>query len=206
MNDTDISALKAAVDRYASQRGGRIYAPIMHPDFSAVPSHHGHERFEVIKNLVGPEHHSLLDVGSHWGYFPHRFEDMGLQVTAVENNKDYLYFLRSIRELCGKKFEIWDRSVFELPASRYDVVLALAIFHHFIKTEKLHLALEQLLGRLNCDLLIFQAHGPGEGQMEGSFANYAPEEFAEFIARHVGLNRIDLIGKFGSRPMYALTR
>lgn len=100
----DFFTLRQGIIKYAQKHGGKIYSPIMHPLLSDIPSQFGHDCFEIIKPYIPIAAKSVLDIGSHWGYFAHRFEDCGLSVTAVENNKNYLYFLKSIRELCEQNY------------------------------------------------------------------------------------------------------
>ncbi len=203
---SDVNELKVAVQAYADEHRGRIYAPILHPEFAHFASHHGHDRFEALQDHVPGDARTMLDIGSHWGYFAHRFEDLGLQVTAAENNREYLYFLRSIRAVCGKRFEVWDRSVFELPAMQVDLVLALNIFHHFIKTEALHRQFVELLERLECRYMFLQPHRPEEGQMKGAYRNYAPHDFVAFVMQHCRLTGSKLVAKFQGRPVFLLSK
>lgn len=205
-HDNLLQELKVAVDAYANKRGGHIYAPIMHPEFASVPSQHSHSRFDAIAPFVPNEAKTLLDIGSHWGYFAHRFEELGLHVTAAENSTEYLYYLRAIRELTGAKFNVWDRSVFEIPVLEYDVVLALNIFHHFIKKEAVFNQFMDFLERLKCRIIIFQPHNPAEGQMIGSFKNYAPDVFAELISDKTGLTSISRIVAIKGRPIYVISK
>lgn len=200
-----LDELKQAILDYAVKRGGRIYAPIDLPEFAHIPSHHGHERFDLISPHVPRDAKSLLDIGSHWGYFAHKFEDLGLKVTVAENSAEYLYFLQAIRALAGKRFNVWERSVFEIPEKEYDVVLALNIFHHFIKKEAVFNKFVHFLEQLNCKVLIFQPHNPSEGQMRGAFKNFGPEEFAEFVAVKVGLTSLNRIGLCEGRPIYVIS-
>jgi len=197
--------LRSRVLEYAEKRGGRIYSPIMHPDFDDIPSQHGSHRIDVIRPHLSKNYRTALDVGSHWGYFSHFLESEGLDVTAAENNYDYLYFLEAIKELCDRNFTIWNRSVFELDQKSFDVVLALNIFHHFIKTEDLHLRLVKFLNELQCKAMFFQAHNPREGQMDGSFRNYSPLEFAEFVAANLAFTSVRQIGASESRPIFLIT-
>jgi 2-polyprenyl-3-methyl-5-hydroxy-6-metoxy-1,4-benzoquinol methylase len=201
----DLKELISAVETYAKKRGGKIYAPIMHPEFSRFPSQHGHERFDAIVSYVPKEARTLLDIGSHWGYFAHRFEELGLKVTAAENSAEYLYFLRAIRELCGKKFDVWSHSVFDLQNTEYDVILALNIFHHFIKKETIYNDFVCFLNKLRCKTIIFQPHNPKEGQMTGSFRNFTPQDFVEFVAANTGLTFIKKVAAFEGRPIFIIS-
>lgn len=207
MNSTlDITKLRAEVQDYANKRNGLIYAPIMHQEFSGFKAHHGHERFDMIAERIPPKYHTILDIGSHWGYFAHRFEERGFMVTAAENSTEYLYFLEAIRELCGKKFTVWRESVFKLPDPTFDVVLALNIFHHFIKTETVFRQFDNFLKRLDCELMVFQPHNPSEGQMKASYLNFSPHEFVDYVS---GVSRLPVstrIGTIEGRPIFILSK
>ena len=203
---TLIQDLLRDVRDYAAAHEGRLYAPICHPAFSDIPYHHGPERFDLIAPYIPADAETALDIGSHWGYFAHRLEDAGLRVTAAEMNKQYLDYLTRIRNLCGKQFEVYDRSVFELEGRlSYDVTLALNIFHHFIKTKSAFDSLVDFLNRLDSKIIFFQTHNPKEGQMAGSFLNFEPDEFADFVRETAGMTNFERIGTFGKRPMYAIT-
>jgi 2-polyprenyl-3-methyl-5-hydroxy-6-metoxy-1,4-benzoquinol methylase len=206
VTSSEIDALVRDVEEYAKQHKGRIYAPIDHPAFAHVPSQHGAERFEPIRSHMPDGMETALDIGTHWGYFAHRLEGLGLRVTAAENMESYLGFLRRIRDLYEDTFDIYAQSVFDLEGDvEFDVVLALNIFHHFIKTERAHGELIDFLERLRCKALFFQSHNIKEGQMSDAFRNYSPEKFCSVIVAHVPtLNRFDQIAAFGARPMFLL--
>jgi 2-polyprenyl-3-methyl-5-hydroxy-6-metoxy-1,4-benzoquinol methylase len=199
--------LQADVRAYAEAHKGRIYAPIRHPAFDGIPFQHGPNRWELIEPEIPASAETALDVGSHWGYFAHCLEDHGLKVVAAEVKPAYLDYLDRIRELCGTEFEVFRQSVFELPDPvRFDVVVAMNIFHHFLKTEDSYDSLVDFLHRLDCEVMFFQAHNPAEGQMRGAHRNMAPEDFAAFVAEQAGLAKMEEIGKIRQRSVYALRR
>lgn len=200
-----VEELRDDVLDYAAKRSGRIYAPIDHPAFSDIPAHHGPERLELIRRSLPETTRTVLDIGSHWGYFANGLEAAGFTVTAAENNPEYLDFLYRIRALQGHRFTVFAHSIFEMEAPRFDAVLALNIFHHFIKDEATFGQFEAFLGRLECKAMMFQAHAPGEGQMANAYRNYSPEEFVRFLSEAADLPVVEVIGQFGSRLMYRLT-
>lgn len=212
MTREEIDELVAQVEDYAARRGGKMYAPIEHPAFEHIACQHGHGRFEAIAPHIPPDARTALDIGTHWGYFAHRLERFGLDVTAAENMESYLPFLGKIRELHGDRFTIWPHSVFDLPGKvAFDVVLAFNIFHHFIKTEETCGLFVDFLGRMECKVMFFQAHFPGERQMQGAFRNFPPDEFVEFLIANSGLtsaSRIEAASGAGEakRPLFKLTR
>jgi 2-polyprenyl-3-methyl-5-hydroxy-6-metoxy-1,4-benzoquinol methylase len=206
MSDSEsIKELRSDVEAYADAHKGRIYAPIRHPAFADVPSQHGSDRWDLIAGHIPASAKTALDIGSHWGYFAHCLEDQGLDVVAAELSPSYLDFLDRIKAVSGKRFEVFRQSVFELPDPvRFDVVVALNIFHHFIKDEAVYGEFVDFLHRLDCEVLFFQAHDPAEGQMAGAYRNFAPDDFAAFITEEAGLSSVDKIGAIGRRPVYAL--
>lgn len=191
---------------YAAQGNGKIYQPIMHPDLEDIPSSHGHERFELIKSHLPFRYGSVLDLGANWGYFSHRLEDAGFECTAVESFPIELYFLKRLHIAESRNFKIIAKSILDLDGRlEYDVVLALNIFHHFLKDEfKYHRWLD-FLERLDTKVFFFEPHLPNEEQMKGSYINYEPEEFANVIAERCRMKRVHEIGRStDGRPLYVL--
>lgn len=182
------------IESYARRRKGKLYNPIPHPAFAHLPYRHGPERFDMIAPHLGFRNGTVLDIGSRFGYMAHRLEDMGYSVTAVEVAKDDMYFLTEIRDLCERRFEVIHDSVFNLDKLEYDVVIALNIFHHFMKTRDTFEQLDDFLGRLKCRMLIYQAHYPHERQMAGAWRNMTPDEAVQYLSEKLSLPRITEIG------------
>ncbi len=192
----------------ARQKHRKIYAPILHPDLADIPSSHGTERFEMIRDHLPAAPAAVLDIGSHWGHFCHCLEGMGYRCTAVESAKEGLYFLRKLRRAENRQFEVIDGSILDLETDReFDVVLALNIFHHFLKTKDLHEGMVRLLGRLKMRVIFFQPHLPEETQMAGAFRNYSPGEFVSFVKEHGRFSRVKELGAAaGGRAIFKLER
>ena len=208
METAEIDALRRDILDYAVRRKGKIYAPIDHPALADIPSEHGADRFELIASHLHsfPSLRTALDIGTHWGFFAHRLEQRGLEVTAVENMQEYLKFLYRLRSLYGDRFTVYEKNLFSMQGVlQYDLVLGLNIFHHFIKTKETYCQFLDFLARLRCKVMFFQAHSPGEGQMQQAHRNFAPEAFCEFLIEHSCLNHVQRIGQFRNRPMFMLT-
>lgn len=184
------------IHKHASRNKGKLYAPIAHPAFSSIPSKHGAERFDLIAPHLDFRNGTALDIGSNFGYMAHQLEDLGYKVTAVEQSDKKAYFLKEIRDLCERKFDVVHDSVFNLENPEYDVVLALNVFHHFMKTKDAFEQLEAFLGRLKCRMMVYQAHEPSEPQMAGAYRNMAPEEATRFLSERLCLPRMVEIGHY----------
>ena len=193
---------------YARTHGGKIYQSISHPDLCDIPSAHSDARFRIIRAHLPVQSGDLLDIGAHWGYFCHRFEEEGFNCHAVENDTTHLYFLEKLKKAERRKFTIISKSIFDYhDKTDFDVVLALNIFHHFLKTEERYRALVALLGRLDMRVMFFQAHNPGEPQMRGAYRNYECGEFVRFISENSCLGKAMHIGTPpDGRPLYLLSK
>jgi 2-polyprenyl-3-methyl-5-hydroxy-6-metoxy-1,4-benzoquinol methylase len=206
LKKSELDALCTDIRRYAATHGGKLYAPVDLDCVKDVPFHHGYERMEAIAPYLDSSDRTALDVGAHWGMASGWLERKGLEVTAAENAKEYLPYLDGIRRASGAEFQVHAGSVFELRPARFDVVLALNIFHHFIKTPALYDTFTSWLGQMQCGKMFVQFHNTEEGQMADAFRNYAPAEFAALIASCTGLHQITRIADFGKRPLYLLQR
>lgn len=198
--------LKRRVREFMDRNRGKLYHRIPHPDFDGLPVSHGDQRFAILGPHLAGLSGRVLDIGTHWGQFAHWLEDLGFEVTAVEHAPKHAYIAKGIRDICGKKFTVLDKSVFDIPVSNYDIILALNIFHHFLKTESGFRALNALLGRLDAPLLFFQTHFPEEKQMDGAYHNMQQDEFAEFVREKAGFPHIEEIGREHRRNVYKLWR
>jgi len=176
---------------------GKLYQPLTHPDLQDIPSHYGSFRFDLIKSNLSLKKGTVLDIGSELGYFCHRFEEEGFDCYAVEHNPTTVYFLNKLKKAEKRKFKIVSESIFEYNRGSelsFDIVLALNIFHHFLKTKKSYEELIILLKRIRTKELFFQSHKYEESQMKGAYKNFHPEEFAQFISKHTNL-KYELIGR-----------
>jgi len=180
------------------QQTGKIYQPITHIDLQDVLAFHETEisRFDIIKkNLTTTDGH-LLDIGAHWGYFCHRFEELGFDCYAVENDHFNLYFLEKLRRAENKTFTIIPKSIFdykELEHIDYNVVLALNIFHHFLKTEESYHNLIGLLHKLKVKEMFFEPPNPEEFKNMKVYKNYSEDEFVQFILKNSTLKKAQII-------------
>ena len=200
---------KREIVRYAMRNRGQVYAPILHPDLESIRAQHGHKRFELIRRNLVSDGGEMLDIGCHWGYFCHQFERLGYQVAGVEASPRNFYFLTRIRRAARRSFQIANCSIFdfvEREDREYQVVLALAIFHHFVKTESGFEQLKKLLRGLSAREMFFMPHTPGEPQMSQAHWNPEESEFLSFILDNSCFTEAALIGhEDDGRPLYRLS-
>jgi len=191
---------------YAREQGGKLYHPVTHPDLRDIPAAYGEERFELIKAHLPIRGGNLLDIGANLGYFCHKFEEEGFNCYAVESDAPNRYFLEKLKIAENRKFKIIYGSIFDYrDTTDFDVVLALNIFHHFIKAEGTYYKLIDLLKRLDMKVMFFQAELPDSPQMKGAYRNFNCDEFVDFILENSKLNEAMCIGETkDGRPIYRL--
>ncbi len=202
--------IKNEIELYAKQNGGEVYAPLTHIDLQSIPSHHTDERYQIIRKHIGQENKTLLDIGAHWGYYCHRFEEDRLGCTAVENAEEHLFFLRKLKRAENREFSIISESILS-PNQKgpllYDIILALAVFHHFLKDEDSFQKFKHLLNSLEIKELFFESHQYEDPQMQNAYKNFNPQEFTEFILNNSCLNNSKMIGECqDGRLLYKLWR
>lgn len=187
---------------------GGSYQALPHPDLQDLKAQRGEYRYEVIREHLPLTKGRLLDIGANWGYFCHRFEELGFDCVASEVTEERVYVMKRLRDAMGKRFEIEAGSVFDMTMDQpFDAVLALSIFHHFLKEEEMYRQFVDFLHRLKTSYMIFEPHRPNEGQMSGAFMRLGPEEFVAFVAEHTGLKSFSQIGTAeNGRKLYLLQR
>ncbi|MFX1498781.1 MAG: class I SAM-dependent methyltransferase [Promethearchaeota archaeon] len=187
---------------------GGIYQPLIHPDLN-IESLYSDTRFEIIKQNLTFKKGTILDIGANLGYFCHKFEDLGFNCYAVEIRPSNVYFMKKLRDIESKHFNIINKSIFDLDLKiEIDIVLALNIFHHFLREKQLYLKLIDFLNQLKMKVMYFQPHDPDEEIMKNAYKNYNNQQFVNFIIKNSCLNHFEILnekveGK--NRPIYKLS-
>lgn len=184
-----------------ASRAGLLYQRPTHFDLANIPAAHGCEdRWQAIADHLPDASGGgrALDIGCNLGFICHRLEERGYSAVGVETLPEVAYATRRLAKAEGRRFEVIEGNVLDEATLRpagaaFDVVVALSIFHHFIKTEAGYRRLRELLGRLRIGTLFFEPHRPDESQMQGVYANPGPEEFASLVAGWAGLTRVEPI-------------
>ena len=190
---------------------GKLYQPLTHPDLQDILfQRDGEERFKLIKEYLDIKRGTLLDIAANLGYFCHKFEEIGFDCYALEENRMCIYFLEKLKKIENRKFKIISENLFEYKKNQaivFDVVLALSIFHHFLDRKDTYLNLINFLKRLKTKELFFEPYLPIEFQGRKTYQSYTPEQFVNFIIKNsCCLNKAELIGKSEKgRPIYKIT-
>jgi SAM-dependent methyltransferase len=204
---SDWYRFRLQLQELAAASWGMTYQPILHPDLADIPAGHGDSRFKLMRPHLDVTRGTLLDIGANLGYFCHKFEDEGFSCFAVDDDYFLCYFMEKLRRAEGKKFNIINMDVLDFSEkTEFDVVLALNIFHHFVKNQQQCRKLIGFLQRLRASVLFFEPHLPDEPAMRGSYWNPAPDEFVAFVAEHARLPRWVKLGEAEyERPVYRLS-
>jgi hypothetical protein len=197
-----------------SEGHGTLYQQLWHPDLKDIPHlHKGDDRAAFIEAAAGEgQAGAVLDIGANLGFFCHRLEDLGYRCHAIENSAILVDYMRLLRDIEGKTFtatctSILGRSMDSICSQEYDLVLALAIFHHFLKKEQTYKQLKRLLQNLKMKRMVLQTHNPEESQMRNSYKNFDPDAFADHIVSLTCLTRRQFMGKTSEgRHVYLLSK
>src|SRR3989304_147893 len=88
------------------------------------------------------------------------------------------------------------KSVFEVNLfenKKFDVVIALNIFHHFLKNKTQFVQLKAMLKNMDTNELFFEPHLYEEEQMENSYVNFTPSQFVDFLLQNTSLTKSEVI-------------
>lgn len=179
-----------------SHYGGRLYQQAYHFDTSDIDHVYGRERFEAIHKCVDAEEGTVLDIGANFGLLCSEFEKAGFDCTAVELKSQDFYYLEKLRSYSSHAFRAEKCSIFDFRGDEkldYDIVLALFIFHHFMKSPDLLEQLTTLLKRITCREMYLGVPDPNEAQMKSAFQNLSADDFAKFVMEHTHLTKCERI-------------
>lgn len=195
-------------------KDGVLYQSPLHPDLREIPAEHSCEdRLAQLLPHLRVRSGRLLDIGCNLGFFCSGFEQAGLECVGVEYGPDIAYATNRIAVAEGRRYralngDILDPRVHDpIVAQPFDVVLALNIFHHFMKTREDHERLIVLLRKLRPRQAFFEPHRVDEGPMQGAYRNLPPGEFVAFVQEHMQLPHAEHIGTApDGRSIFSLYR
>lgn len=173
---------------------GKLYHKIYHPDLQDIPYiYDNNDRLKAILSNIITKNGTVLDIGSNLGFFSNKLTILGYKCTAVEQNNQLVYFLKkfnqdnSINILHGNVLNMFENE------KEYDVVLALNIFHHFLKTEDEYNKFLRILKNLKMKEMFFEPHNYNENQFKGSYMNMHNEQFIKLIIDNTNLTNYEKI-------------
>lgn len=190
-------------DALRAKIGDSTYNPIDHPDFSDIPSTWTRWRYNMIlRDMKKESIVTVLDLGSHFGYFASELAKEGYNCTAIELNRGYFDVMQTLKATVPFWFKTSREDVLAMPKLEADCILALNLFHHFLKTEDAFKKFTDMLGSIKSNVLYFQAHNPQEAQMDGAYKNFEPDEFCKFIVDNSQYSTYELVGTIKGRNIY----
>jgi SAM-dependent methyltransferase len=212
-------AFRSFMQRMARGSGGAakegfLYQDPIHFDLGDIPALHGCEdRWEAMSANLPAGSGAALDIGCNLGYFCHGLERKGYSPIGVEYLPDIAYAAQKIARAEKMKFKIVegdilsDETKVSIGDGEFAVVVAVNIFHHFIKTEAGFKRLERFMKDLNCRTMFFESHHPDDPQMQGAYMNPTPAEFAQKIGEWGRFQFISPIySAADGRTIFALSR
>jgi hypothetical protein len=191
-----------------------LYQNPIHPDLQDLPFEHACEdRFEALRKHAGTGGGAVLDIGANLGYFCHGFEALGYSCYALEHLAQLALAADRIRIAEGRKFTVVAEDLFvaaqrePLLGRPFAIVLALNIFHHFLKQRELFEKFTVWLSGLQVGTMFFEPHCAREPQMTGAHVNLDEREFVAFVLANSMLNHAELVHRcHDGRPIYRLWR
>lgn len=191
---------------WAEKTKGGMYQPLLHLDLASIPSVHDDARFNMIMDVLPFREGKLLDIGANWGYHCHKFEEAGFDCVAVEADSNNFYFLDKLRAAQHRSFKAVNKSIFDYKdENKFQVVIALNILYHFLKTKELYDKMVSFLNNLEVKVIIFQTHH--HERLKGAYRNFNEEDFVNFVLKHTRLGTAKVVGTPGDgRKLYMLTK
>ncbi len=172
------------------------YQSLWHPDLDTnfTIKHPCYNRFNLFKDYLPKvkKNSKALDIWGNIGFFTRELEKLWFNTYIIEHESFYLNILKKFKNSLWFKYNIINEDIFKwqwIKENKFDIVIALNIFHHFIKTKKFYNKLTKFLNNLNTKIIIFEAHNPYEKQMKDAYKNYKPKEFVYFIMKEAWLNK-----------------
>lgn len=180
---------------------GVLYQAPMHFDLADIPYEHAcADRWEAIKsNLDHVTRVRALDIGCNLGFFSHQLEECGYSCIGVEYEPTIALAARKIVCAENRKLTIVTGDILSIETQKkiapldFSVVIALNIFHHFIKTKDGYERLRQFMNHIRIGTMFFESHHESDPQMQGVFSNPTQNEFVKLIKDWGGFERVEPI-------------
>ena len=197
---------------------GKALQPLLHPDLTDIPSLWSDKRFTMIMQNLITKKGTLLDIEAHWGYFCHKFEEMGFQCTAMEDSMRNVYFMKKLKQAERLNFKIVSKSIFDYKDCEdfkndlnFDVVLALNLFNQFVGVKKkdLYSKFAKILGKTKAKEIYFQIPEDEAMQQlpktsEHKNKIFSSQELIDFVIKNTHFSHAEKIGEERNHGIYRL--
>jgi hypothetical protein len=118
-------AIRRRIEAHARTHGGTIPQLLLHPDLDNIPARRDcAAEFARLMGALRSGAGSLVDLAPQWGYYCHRFEQLGFACTAIVDGHEDEWFLGTLRRAEARTFDIVTSDDLAAPQS-FDVALAL---------------------------------------------------------------------------------
>ena len=187
------------------EMNGRVLEPLLHPDFSDIPSVWGNERFEIIKQNLTINSGHLLDIGAHWGYFCHEFEEIGFNCTAIEDSPKNFYFLGKLKRAGNMNFKVINQPIYDFKDNlHFDIVLILNLPHYLFEKKERHDRFVKLLRKIKTSEIYLQIDPPLEIKEGSIHRNFIREDIINSVIKNANLKNVDCIGEIKGSKIFKL--
>ena len=187
------------------EMNGIALEPLLHPDFGDIPSVWGNERFEIIKKNLNIESGNLLDIGAHWGYFCHKFEEMGYYCTALEENSENCYFLKKLKRAGNMNFKVIDQPTYDFKDNlHFDIILMLNLSHYLLEKKERYDQFVKLLRKMKTSEIYLQINPPLEMKEGSIHRNCLQEDIINGVMKNANLKNVDCIGEIKGSKIFKL--
>lgn len=187
------------------EMNGRALEPLLHPDFGDIPSIWGDKRFEIIKQNTKLKNGKLLDICAHWGYFCHRFEEMGYYCTAFEENSENRYFLKKLKRAGNMNFKVIDQLTDDFKDNLYfDIVLMLNLSHYLLEKKERHDRFVKLLRKIKTCEIYLQINLPLEMKGGSIHRNCIREDIINVVIKNINLKNVSCIREIKGSKIFKL--
>jgi hypothetical protein len=189
---------KEKLEYYVQKRNRNVFAPLTHFDLQDIPVNINQEKYEMIKRSIDDGSTTLLDIQAFWGYFCHKFEELGFLCTAVENDPENLYFLEQFKKVESRKFNIVAESIVALSNRshlQFDITLAFDLLGFLLRKELSLDVFRKFLSILDINAMYIELPVNTTVQNNQILEKLYCSKFLEFIIEHSCLEDYIVIGE-----------